>query len=242
MLNVWDSSPNYDCLSLSCIKKYLSAYIIIGGRSPFTWYPEEYVDKVPMTDMNMRANTSRNFPGRTYRFYNGKSIYEFGHGLSYSKFSKFIQSAPSTLLIQSKSSTTSNDDSTGQAIDISTINCMNLSFELVVGVRNNGPRDGTHVVLVFLKAEKSVGLIGAPNVQLIGFERVEVKSGNLKYITLKIDVCKGFSLVDSEGKRKLVTGQHMIIVGSSSESQVKHSLDVKLAKSVSNGGLAFASQ
>ncbi|KAL2948405.1 hypothetical protein AAZX31_20G121800 [Glycine max] len=58
-----------------------------GGRSPFTWYPQSYVDQVPMTDMNMRANKSRNFPGRTYRFYNGNSLYEFGHGLSYSTFS-----------------------------------------------------------------------------------------------------------------------------------------------------------
>ncbi|KAJ8557451.1 hypothetical protein K7X08_003076 [Anisodus acutangulus] len=55
-----------------------------GVRSPFTWYPQEYVDKVPMSDMNMRANSSRKFPERTCRFYNGKPIYTFGHGLSYS--------------------------------------------------------------------------------------------------------------------------------------------------------------
>ncbi|KAA8545777.1 hypothetical protein F0562_020772 [Nyssa sinensis] len=71
-----------------------------GGRSPFTWYPQEYVDQVPMTDMNMRANATRNFPGRTYRFYNGKSFYEFGHGLSYSTFSKSIISAPSNVSIK----------------------------------------------------------------------------------------------------------------------------------------------
>ncbi|CAB4321000.1 unnamed protein product [Prunus armeniaca] len=77
------------------------AQVIFGdynpaGRLPFTWYPKEYADQVQMTDMNMRANTSRNFPGRTYRFYTGKTVYEFGHGLSYSTFTKFIKSAPST--------------------------------------------------------------------------------------------------------------------------------------------------
>jgi len=36
----------------------------------------------------MRANISRNFPGRTYRFYKGKSLYEFGCGLSSPPLSK----------------------------------------------------------------------------------------------------------------------------------------------------------
>ena len=53
----------------------------LGGRFPFTWYPQSYIDQVPMTDINMRANHSRNFPIRTYIFYNGKSLYEFGYGL-----------------------------------------------------------------------------------------------------------------------------------------------------------------
>ena len=56
-----------------------------------------------MTDMNMKANTSRNFPGRTYRFLKGNnSIYDFGHGLSYSTFTKTIISAPTTILVQTK--------------------------------------------------------------------------------------------------------------------------------------------
>ena len=59
----------------------LVQFYLIGGRSPFTWYPQSYVDQVPMTGMNMRANRSRNFPRRTYIFYNGKSLYEFGYGL-----------------------------------------------------------------------------------------------------------------------------------------------------------------
>ncbi|KAL9333636.1 hypothetical protein Peur_073775 [Populus x canadensis] len=33
-----------------------------AGRSTFTWYPKEYSDQV-----NMRANSTDNFPGKTYR-------------------------------------------------------------------------------------------------------------------------------------------------------------------------------
>jgi len=50
-----------------------------------TWYPQDFV-KVPMTDMRMRAEPSSGYPGRTYRFYEGEKVFEFGYGLSYSKY------------------------------------------------------------------------------------------------------------------------------------------------------------
>jgi hypothetical protein len=56
-----------------------------SGKLPVTWYPEEFT-KIPMTDMRMRAAGS--YPGRSYRFYNGKTVYKFGYGLSYSNFSQ----------------------------------------------------------------------------------------------------------------------------------------------------------
>lgn len=68
--------------------------------------------------------------------------------------------------------------------------------------------------------------MGAPNVQLVGFERVKVNKGKTEYVTVSVDVCKGLSLVDSEGKRKLIVGQHTIFVGSSSDHQVGHQFNV----------------
>ncbi|KAK6916336.1 Glycoside hydrolase, family 3, N-terminal [Dillenia turbinata] len=214
------------------------AQVIFGdynpsGRSPFTWYPQEYADQVPMTDMNMRADSARNFPGRTYKFYSGRSIYEFGHGLSYSKFSKFIILAPSTVLIQTIQTFPLQDSNApsmlspnGQAINISSINCANLRFEVGVGVKNYGPRDGAHVVLVFWKPSSTGGVSGVPNVQLVGFERVEVKKGKIESVKVKLDVCKELSVVDAEGIRKLVTGHHTLLVGYSSEHQVKHHFNI----------------
>ncbi|CAL5438160.1 unnamed protein product [Camellia sinensis] len=203
-----------------------------GGRSPFTWYPQEFADQVAMTDMNMRPNTTTNFPGRTYRFYTGKFIYEFGRGLSYSTFSKFITSAPSTILIKSNSTTQIIKD-----IDISTINCQNLNFQVVIGVKNAGPMDGTHVVLVFWKPASSDGVVvGVPNLQLVGFERVAVKRGKTKTVAVELDVCKDLSVVDGDGKRKVVTGQHTLLVGSSSERQVRHHFYIRLVQSGDQGG------
>lgn len=178
-----------------------------------------------MTDMNMRANATTNFPGRTYRFYTGKTLYEFGHGLSYTSFSKFIISAPSTILINSTPNNILLEpySNNGEAIDASSVsNCDDLQFNLTIGVKNNGPMDGAHVVLLFWKPPSTKGVTGAPNMQLVGFERVEVKKGKTKNVTVSLNVCKDLSLVDVEGKRKLVIGQHTIFVGTTSEHQVRH--------------------
>lgn len=87
------------------------------------------------------------------------------------------------------------------------------------------------MVLVFWKPPSSKDLSGAPNVQLVGFERVEVTKGKTESVTLNLDVCKGLNLVDSEGNRKLVIGQHTLFVGSPSERQVRHHLSLRLAES-----------
>ncbi|KAJ6948840.1 hypothetical protein NC651_002990 [Populus alba x Populus x berolinensis] len=215
-------------------------FILLAWRSPFTWYPKEYYDQVPMTNINLKANATDNFPRRTYRFYTRKPLYEFGHGLSYSTFSKFVIYAPSTLLVPLKSSLNlsgipsvylfkQDPYPNGQAIDVSSVNCTNLQLVLVIGVRNNGPMNGDHVVLIFWKPPKSAEITGPPNMQLAVFDRVHVKKGNTNNITLAVDVYKGLSLMDSEGQRKLVTGQHTFIIGSPSEHQMRYHLIVRLA-------------
>ncbi|GER31836.1 beta-xylosidase 3 [Striga asiatica] len=53
-----------------------------GGRPPMTWYSESFTG-VPMSDMNMRPDPCRNYPGRTYRFYTGDTVHNFGYELIY---------------------------------------------------------------------------------------------------------------------------------------------------------------
>jgi len=45
-----------------------------SGRLPHTVYPADFVDKVPLTDMNMRVDSATGNPGRTYRFYTGDAV------------------------------------------------------------------------------------------------------------------------------------------------------------------------
>lgn len=86
------------------------------------------------------------------------------------------------------------------------------------------------MVLVFWKPASSEDVTGGPNVQLVRFEKTEVRKGKTEFVSVKVDVCKALNLVDSEGKRKLVTGKHSFLVGSPSERQVKHHFKVRLAK------------
>lgn len=72
-----------------------------GGRLPMTWYPQGFI-KVPMNVMNMRPNFSKGYPGRTYRFYTGNTVFQFGHGLSYSNYSyTFASSSINRIILPS---------------------------------------------------------------------------------------------------------------------------------------------
>ena len=49
-------------------------------------YSANYVNEVKMSDMSMRPNASTGSKGKTYRFYEGRVVWPFGFGLSYSTF------------------------------------------------------------------------------------------------------------------------------------------------------------
>ncbi|KAI0652437.1 glycoside hydrolase family 3 protein [Trametes meyenii] len=62
-----------------------------AGRLPITQYPAAYAERVPMTDMSLRPSATN--PGRTYKWYSGTPVYEFGFGLHYTTFG-FSWAAP----------------------------------------------------------------------------------------------------------------------------------------------------
>ncbi|RWW07388.1 hypothetical protein GW17_00029231, partial [Ensete ventricosum] len=85
-----------------------------GGKLPVTWYPQEFT-KVPMTDMRMRPDPTTGYPGRSYRFYTGKTVYQFGYGLSYSNYSYEFEAKAATSIYLNNSlspQATSNDPNT----------------------------------------------------------------------------------------------------------------------------------
>lgn len=185
-----------------------------GGKLPITWYPESFT-AIPMTDMNMRADPSRGYPGRTYRFYTGDVVYGFGYGLSYSKYSYSISLAPKKItvslgIISRKPAYTRRDGlDFVKTEDIAS--CEALVFSVHVAVSNHGSMDGSHAVLLFARSKSSVP--GFPIKQLVGFERVHTAAGSASSVEITVDPCKHMSAANPEGKRVLLLGAHVLTVG-----------------------------
>ncbi|CAK8540389.1 unnamed protein product [Lathyrus sativus] len=211
------------------------AEIIFGefnpaGRLPMTWYPESFTN-VPMNDMRMRADPSRGYPGRTYRFYTGSRIYGFGHGLSYSDFSYRFLSAPSKLSISRitkggprKSLLNKADQEAYEAdhVQVEELqNCNSLTFLVHVSVMNLGHLDGSHVVMLFSKWPKVMA--GSPENQLVGFSRVHTVSNEPIETSIFVDPCEHLSFADEQGKRILPLGNHILNIG-----DVEHIVSIEI--------------
>ncbi|KAL6633533.1 hypothetical protein ACP70R_026204 [Stipagrostis hirtigluma subsp. patula] len=191
-----------------------------GGRLPVTWYPQDFT-RVPMTDMRMRADPATGYPGRTYRFYRGPTVYPFGYGLSYTKYShRFVTKGTKPPAMSSiaglkalepaaaASGTVSYD-----VEEIGSETCDRLKFPALVRVQNHGPMDGRHPVLLFLRWPNATDGSGRPASQLIGFESVHLKAMQTAHVEFEVSPCKHFSRARGDGKKVIDQGSHFMMVG-----------------------------
>ncbi|KAJ4967201.1 hypothetical protein NE237_019050 [Protea cynaroides] len=150
-----------------------------GGRLPITWYPQEYT-KVPMTDMRMRPDQASGYPGRTYRFYQGRKVFKFGYGLSYSTHSyEFISVTQNKLFLnQSTDVQAVKKSDFGLYVSVADIGnelCERMTFSAVIGVKNHGEMAGKHSVLLFVRKAKLQH--GSPIESLAGFQTLHLNAG-----------------------------------------------------------------
>ncbi|MBA0861773.1 hypothetical protein Goshw_000644 [Gossypium schwendimanii] len=193
-----------------------------GGKLPMTWYPQDYVSNLAMTDMAMRSSRHRNYPGRTYRFYKGPVVYPFGHGLSYTNFVHTIVNAPHVVTVPLDGHRRSGNATVlGKAIKVNHARCNKLSVGLQVNVKNIGSKDGTHTMLVFSTPPAGHW---APSKQLVAFAKVYVPARSEQQVGISIHVCKFLSVVDRSGVRRIPIGLHRIHIG-----DVKHSVSLEAA-------------
>ncbi len=122
-----------------------------AGRLPVTFYQSE-ADLPPFDSYAMA--------GRTYRYFTGKPLYAFGHGLSYTTFS---YGNPEVSKTRVKSG------------DI---------LQIKVPVTNTGSRSGDEVVQVYVHAVNPP--VPMPLQSLVGFQRVSINAGETKSVTLAI--------------------------------------------------------
>ncbi|HTN40328.1 MAG TPA: glycoside hydrolase family 3 C-terminal domain-containing protein [Asticcacaulis sp.] len=148
-----------------------------GGRLPLTFY-QSVKDLPPFDDYSMK--------GRTYRYFTGKPVYGFGHGLSYTQF------AYEPLQIQPAG---------GKAEDGVTV---------TVKVKNTGARTGNEVAQLYLTPP---AFEGAPRLALRGFQKLSLKAGESRTLTFTL-APRDLSFVDRDGVRSVMPGQYQVSVGS----------------------------
>ncbi|MDZ7612773.1 MAG: glycoside hydrolase family 3 C-terminal domain-containing protein [Flavobacteriaceae bacterium] len=155
-----------------------------SGRLPLTFYKD--ISDIPtFNDYNMK--------GKTYKYFKGTPLYEFGYGLSYTDFEYANLLMPAEI-------------KTGDEISIS------------VDVKNKGERDGEEVVQVYLNREGSME--HAPLKSLIGFERVFIKKGETKKVQFKI-LAKELFTVNSSFQKVIQPENLMISVGGAQYSKTR---------------------
>ncbi|CAN6478262.1 unnamed protein product [Victoria cruziana] len=191
-----------------------------SGRLPVTWYPQSFADKVPMTNMNMRPDPSTGYPGRTYRFYTGDAIYLFGDGMSYTEYNHRLVHAPKlvSLALESGHPCLSHNC---KAVDMAENMCQDLAVDIHLSIQNVGQMHGSHTVFLFFTPPSYAG--SSPKKQLLGFEKVFVRSNTQELVRFRVDVCKDLSTVNELGERKLQLGSHILHIGS-----LRHSLSVSV--------------
>ena len=181
------------------------ASIIFGqynpaGRLPITFYPASYIDMVSMFDMSMRPSPTN--PGRTYKFYTGQPVFEFGFGLSYTTFSYAWYNDSTSVSYSIQSLLENNFDR---------INIRMQSFR--VNVTNTGTMDGDDVVLAYIKPPQVLREGQTPPIkQLFGFERIHLSVNETKQVFFPLNM-KVLFTIDRDGSKWLRPGQYHILIG-----------------------------
>ncbi|PIA28477.1 hypothetical protein AQUCO_06900035v1 [Aquilegia coerulea] len=186
-----------------------------GGRLPMTWYPQAFT-KIPMTDMRMRPDTVSSYPGRTYRFYEGRKVFKFGYGLSYSTYSYkfhpvnkkqlYLNQYGNPEAVQSKDSVRYLSVS-----EMGTENCEKLKYSTTIRVKNLGEMPGKHPVLLFIKPSQNRP--GSPLKQLVGFQSVQLKAGERADVEFVLSPCEHLSRANEAGLMVMEEGSYFLAVG-----------------------------
>lgn len=147
-----------------------------AGRLPVTFY-KSTAQLPPYEDYDME--------NRTYKFFRGEPLFEFGHGLSYTSFAYSDLKIPDSIR--------AGDD-----------------VKVSVKVRNTGKMAGDEVVQVYIKdLDASVRV---PLHSLQGFERIHLKPGQAKTVTFNL-LPENLALLNDDMKWMVEPGRFLISVG-----------------------------
>ena len=162
-----------------------------SGKLPLTFYADDS-QLVDFEDYSMR--------GRTYRYFEGKPLYPFGHGLSYTTF-KFGKAHIAK---------TASGDKT-----------------LVIDVRNTGKCDGEEVVQLYIsRSDDSEG----PIKTLRGFKRVALKAGEQAEVSIPLSDETFLWWNPESGRMNTMEGEYTLHYGNTSDSKSLKTIKYQFTK------------
>ncbi|MDR2125288.1 MAG: glycoside hydrolase family 3 C-terminal domain-containing protein [Prevotellaceae bacterium] len=148
-----------------------------AGRLPVTFYKS--INDIP-------EFTNYDMQGKTYRYFKGTPLYEFGYGLSYSSFEYTITNAPATV----------------KAGD---------TVKITVEVKNTGKMDGDEVAQLYVSLPAS-DLWKTPIRSLQGFKRINIKVGESANVEFSL-VPSQMTVRDSNNAEITASGAMYIYAG-----------------------------
>ena len=158
-----------------------------AGRLPVTFYAS--LEGLPdFTDYAFKTGVK----GRTYRYFQGKPLWGFGYGLSYSTF----KYGPVKL---SADTLKAGDPLTA-----------------TVTVTNAGTVGGDEVVEAYLKTPQP----GGPIQSLAGFQRVNIPAGESREVAIALDP-RALSSVDDQGNRAILPGKYTLTLAAAQPQETE---------------------
>jgi len=168
-----------------------------GGKTCCTWYKS--IDQLPpfhnydiIPNSEKQPSKSGQVSGRTYMYFEGEPLYPFGYGLSYTSFQYSDLHISQAAL------------AAGESVVISAT------------ITNTGLYAGAEVMQLYVQAPKSP--VQRPIKQLVGFQRVELKSGESRRVEFTLPYTEQALWYWHETQRQFVLqpGMLKVLVGSSS--------------------------
>jgi beta-glucosidase len=147
-----------------------------SGRLPVTFY-KSIEDLPDFKDYRME--------GRTYRYFTGEPLWQFGYGLSYSAFTYSNAEIP---------------ESSPAGADM----------KITVDVTNKGKMDGEEVIEVYITDNEAS--VPVPVRSLAGFRRVLIKAGETKKVEITLKA-ESFSLINKDYVRTVEPGKFLVSIG-----------------------------
>ena len=207
---VWGGYPGQS--GGSALFDILTGKAAPAGRLTLTQYPAEYVNQVPMTDMTLRPSATN--PGRTYKWYTGKPVFDFGFGLHYTTFSfawssgAYVNASADTASY-SIGELVARGNKSAAFLDLAPLDTFS------VRVTNTGNVTSDYVALLFVSG--TFGPAPHPNKQLVAFTRLHGLAPKESSVA-ELNVTLGaIARADESGAKWLYPGTYTLALDTTGE-------------------------